>query len=126
MSDLAKAVKDAVYARLSGQVGAPVYDTPPEGAVVPVVLIDSVSSAAPLAKGDALRLLTVSLVAFTQARSRDGLRAILAAIISRLDGYKPSAGTVTFGDFMAGDTSEETLGDGLTHVGRITFTVFAQ
>lgn len=126
MADLAKAVKDAVHARLNGSVGATVYDIPPGGAVVPVVLIDGVAADPAQDKAGGLKLMSVSLVAFTQERNRDGLRTIVTAILDRLSGYKPAAGAVVLGDFMAGETSEETLSDGLTHVGRLRFSVYAQ
>ena len=125
--DLLTPLKLAVLARLQGHVGAPVFDHVPDGKGPPVVIIDSFAVDAGGEKGGTLDLVTISIQIVAQGRSRDAHRAIMAAVLGRLKHWSPDdTAEAIFGDIMFLSSGEQTLGDGLTHLGDVQQQIFVQ
>jgi hypothetical protein len=128
MADLVTATKAAVFARLTGQVGAPVFDHVPDEQLPPVVVIDRIDTAEVPVKGDnGLLDVSVLIQVVAQGRSRDPFRAIMWSVRQRLQNWTP-AGTASalFGEARVISSGETTLADGLTHIGDLSIQLFVQ
>jgi hypothetical protein len=124
--DLITPLKLATLVRLQGHVGAPVFDHIPDGQMPPAVVMDTFTLDDEGDKqGDLWRVsLTVQVIA--QGRSRDQHRAIMGAVRGQLTRWRPVAAGCDFGAFMFVSSGEQTLGDGLTHLGDVQLQIFAQ
>lgn len=127
MTDLVTPLKNAMVARLSGSVGAPVFDHVPDGQLPPVVIVDQIATDDEGDKDGAIWRATVSLQVVAQGRSRNAFRAIMADVRTRLHQWQPAAADgVLFGTCLVLSSGEQTLGDGLTHLGDVQTQLFVQ
>lgn len=119
------ATKSLLVERLGSGVGAPVFDHVPDGQLPPAVIIDQIESEPVAAKEAATaQFLTVTIQIVAQGRSLDPFRNIVWLVRDRLDGWKPDAPGLAFGNVVVGQTSETTIEDGLTHIGTVQASLY--
>jgi hypothetical protein len=126
MPDPVTPLKLATLARLQGQVGAPVFDHIPDGQMPPAVVMDTFTLDDEGDKQADLWRISLTVQVIAQGRSRDQHRAIMGAVRDRLARWRPAAAGWSFGAYVFVSSGEQTLGDGLTHLGDVQLQIFAQ
>lgn len=127
MVDTVEGVQKAFYTALNGNLGGvPVYDHVPDGTPPPVVIIDQIQSLDWSTKDSPGEQHTVEIVSVVQAKSRKVLRAIMTDVKDALVDQAITATGVVISNPVFESSDEETIGDGLTYIGRQRFSVFAE
>lgn len=127
MVDTVEGVQKAFYTALNGNLaGVPVYDHVPDGTPPPVVIIDQIQSLDWSTKDSPGEQHTVEVVTVVQTKSRKALRTIMSDVKDALVDQVISSTGVTISRPTFESSDEEALGDGLTHIGRQRFGVFAE